>query len=451
VTTSADGPKPALSLFDTVAIVVGIVIGAGIFRLPSLVAANLVDEGAIVASWVAGGAISLIGALCFAELATAFPSPGGEYHFLTRAYGRTCGFMFGWARMTVVQTGSIAMLAFVYGDYAVELLPLGAHGAAAHAALAVAALTALNIAGLRQSKAVQNFLAAATVLGLAAVIVAGIAVAGSAATPALAAPAAAKPVGPAAIGLAMVFVLLTYGGWNETAYLSAEVKDGKRNIVRALVLGLMLITMIYVAVNVVYVEALGAAAVAGSRAVAYDLMAAAVGPAGAIFVTILVMVVVLASINVTVITGARTNFALGRDFPLFGFLARWSGARDTPVRALLLQGAIALALVALGTLDRSGVETAIDYMAPVFWLFFTLVGISLFVLRRRDPHADRPFRVPFYPLTPAIFCLASAALLWSSLRYTGIGALAGIGVLALGLPLLFVALGRAPDSRGERS
>ena len=152
MTTGADGPKPALSLFDTVAIVVGIVIGAGIFRLPSLVAANLVDEGAIVAAWVAGGAISLIGALCFAELATAFPSAGGEYHFLTRAYGRACGFMFGWARMTVVQTGSIAMLAFVYGDYAVQLLPLGRHGAALHAASAVAGLTALNIAGLRQAK-----------------------------------------------------------------------------------------------------------------------------------------------------------------------------------------------------------------------------------------------------------------------------------------------------------
>ena len=126
-----------------------------------------------------------------------------------------------------------------------------------------------------------------------------------------------------------------------------------------------------------------------------------------------------------------------------------SFAIDSHPASLLLQGAIALALVAVGTLDRSGVETAIDYMAPVFWLFFTLIGLSLFVLRRRAPHAERPFRVPLYPITPAIFCLASAGLLWSSLRYTGIGALAGIGVLALGLPFLFVALGRAPAGHGD--
>lgn len=427
-------------MFDTVAIIIGIVIGAGIFRLPSLVAANLESDGLILAAWAAGGAISLIGALCFAELIAAFPHAGGEYHFLVRAYGRRCGFMFGWARMTVVQTGSIAMLAFIFGDYAAQIAPLGVHGAAIHAALAVGVLTALNMVGLRQSRTIRNILATATVLGLTAVVACGLLLAPKTAPTAAVIDGAG---GAGSFGLAMVFVLLTYGGWNEAAYVAAEMRDVRRKMVRALLLGIGLITLIYIAVNLAYVTVLGAAGMAASQAVAREMMQLVLGPAGEASITVLILLVVLASINGTVITGARTNYAFGRDFPIFGFLAGWHGRANAPIPALLLQAAIALALILLGALDRRGVETAIEYLSPVFWLFFLLVGLSLFVLRRREPHVERPFRVPLYPVTPALFCLTSAGLLWSSLSYTGGGAIGGIAVLALGVPLLIANRYRA--------
>ncbi|MFN4088635.1 MAG: APC family permease [Alphaproteobacteria bacterium] len=451
---NAGKPRQVLSLFDAVAIIVGLVIGAGIFRLPSLVAMQIDSGWIIIGVWVLGGLISLIGALCFAELATAYPHPGGEYHYLTRAFGRDCGFMFAWARMSVVQTGSIALFAYIFGDYASELLPLGPHSSAIWAAGAVVCLTALNIAGVRQTKTVQNLLFAATLLGLSCIVVAGLLLlspAGPSAAPDLGSGGGSSGgITGAAFGLAMVFVLLTYGGWNEAAYISAEVRDGRRNMVRALLIGIGLITLVYVAVNFVYVQVLGPAGMASSSAVARNVMDAAFGPAGSVFITVLIMLVVLTSLNVTIFTGARTNFALGRDFPLFGFLAQWSEKGSAPVRALLFQAAIALALVLLGAMRRDGFETMVEYLSPVFWLFFLLTGLALFVLRRRDPGRERPFRVPLYPVTPALFCVTCAYLLYSSLNYTGTGAFVGVAVLLLGLPLLFAARrSPAPASLGS--
>jgi APA family basic amino acid/polyamine antiporter len=435
------GPRPVLSLFDSVAIIVGVVVGAGIFRLPSLVAAELGSEWLIIAAWVLGGLISLIGALCFAELATTHPHPGGEYHFLRRAYGRSVGFLFGWARVTVIQTGSIALLAYIFGDYANELLPLGPHGAALWAVAAIIVLTALNIAGIRQTKTAQNLLFVATLFGLLCLIVAGALMlvpsdVGPVLTPA--AEAVGSGSGAAGFGLAMIFVLLTYGGWNEAAYISAEMKDRKRNIVRGLMIGIGLITALYVAVNAVYVWTLGPAGMTASPAVAREVMGLAFGTAGSTLITVLIMVVVLASTNVTIFTGARAVFAFGRDVRLFGFFGQWHESETAPVRALLLQSALALALVLLGAAGRNGVQTMVDYLSPVFWLFFLLTGLALFVLRQREPDVERPFRVPLYPLTPAIFCLTSTYLLYSSLSYTGFGAALGLGVLLLGLPVLLI-------------
>lgn len=431
-------------MFDTIAVIVGLVIGAGIFQLPSLVAAQFYSALPIVTVWFLGGICSAIGALCFAELATTYPGAGGEYHFLSRAFGRNCGFMFAWARMSVIQTGSIALLAYILGDYASELWPLGRHDTAFYAASAIVALTALNIAGVRQTKSLQNMLFAATLLGLLCIIATGAFIL-PAEVPALPVDAFPETDGlAAALGLAMVFVLLTYGGWNEAAYISAEVQDGPRNIVRALMIGIAVITLFYVAVNLVYVRVLGPSGMAESSAIARDVMAAAVGPVGATFISVLVCLVVLASLNVTILTGARTNFALGRDFALFGFLSGWSEKGSTPVPALLFQGLIALALVTFGAMQRDGLEAMVEYLSPVFWLFFLLTGLSLFVLRGRDPDRARPYRVPLYPLIPALFCLQCAYLLYSSLKYTGTGALVGVGVLLLGLPLLLAARRAAP-------
>lgn len=434
----ASAPRQVLSLFDVIAIVAGLVIGVGIFRLPSLVASIAGNESLIVVVWLLGGVISFIGALCYAELSTTYPSTGGEYHFLTLAYGRSVGFMFAWARMTVIQTGSIALLGYVFGDYANQMMPLGASGAMIYAVLAVIALTALNIIGIHSTRSVQKVLASIAIFGLVLVIIAGLA----AGTP-VEAPAAAAPAewnfSSAVLGSSLIFVLLTYGGWNEAAYVSAEVKDGRQNIVRALLFSIGLITVIYVTVNFAYIKVLGVTGVANSQAVAADLMRAVFGPGGAAFITVLILIKALASMNVTIFTGARTNYAMGRDFPTFRFLHQWS-ARGAPVIALLFQSAIALGLIVFAS--QKGVQTAVDYLSPVFWLFFLLTGIALFVLRRRGAATQDGFRTPLYPVVPALFCLTCAFMLYSSVSYAAAGALAGLGVLALGLPFLYFAAGR---------
>ena len=432
-------PQKTLTMLDCVAIVVGIVIGASIFRLPSIVAGQVGDDGLILLVWLLGGVISFVGALCYAELAAAFPSTGGEYHFLTRAFGPHVGFMFTWARMTVIQTGSIAFLAYVFGDYAGQLLPLGAYSASIYAVLAVVGFTWLNIAGVHQTRTAQKILTSITVLGLVFVIAIGLAHTFQFAPPPQPAFPLESSFSPAILGSSLIFVLLTYGGWNEAAYVSAELRGGPRSMARALLMGIGIITIIYVALNFVYLKVLGTAAVASSDAVAVDLMTTLVGPVGGTLTAVLVLVLVLASLNVTIITGARTNYALGRDVHMFSFLDQWSAKGGAPVSALLFQGAIALGLVLLGVLNRGGVETIVDYLSPVFWFFFLLTGTSLFVLRRQEPDMPRPFRVPLYPLTPAIFCMTSGYLLYSSLAYTGVGALAGVAVLLAGAPVLFLA------------
>ncbi|MBD0344504.1 MAG: amino acid permease [Coleofasciculus sp. Co-bin14] len=429
--SAVTSPKPALTFFDAIAIIVGIVIGAGIFETPALVAANAGSASGVVLLWLLGGVISLIGALCYAELATAYPHPGGNYHYLIRAFGRNVGFLFAWARMTVLQTGSIALLAFVFGDYASQVLSLGSYSPAIYAAIAIAFFTALNLIGVHQGKWTQNWLAIAEVLGLLLVVIVGLL---WSSTPL---PVVAKETtSGGSLGLAMIFVLLSYGGWNEAAYISAELQDVRRNMIRVLLWSIGIISGVYLLVNLAYVHGLGVAGMAQSKAVAADLMRQAVGEWGAVFISLLITIAALSSMNATIFTGARTNYALGQDFSLFRFLGGWHHRSNTPTQALLVQGAISLALVLLGSLKRDGFKTMVDYTAPVFWLFFLLTGISLFVLRAKEPDAPRPFRVPLYPLTPILFCLSCAYLLYSSLNYTGMGAMVGVAVLLAGIPVL---------------
>lgn len=428
-------PAKTLSTFDVVAIVVGVVIGASVFRTPSIVAENMGSAGGVLLAWLLGAGVSFVGALCYAELATAYPHTGGDYHYLHRAFGRRFAFLFAWARMVVIQTGSIALLAFVFGDYASQLWSLGPYSSALYAAGAVAVLTAFNVVGVRLGTRTQRGLTIATVFGLLVIVVVGLFLA-----PEPTSFEGMTDAGGAGLsgsfGLAMVFVLLTYGGWNEAAYVSAELRNVQRNMVRALLLSLGLIAVLYLLVNLAYLRGLGLAAMSGSEAVAADLMRAALGERGAQALSLLVAAAALSSTNATIFTGARTNFALGRDFALFAFLGRWRPRVETPMNALLVQGGIALALVGVGAAARQGFEAMVDYTAPVFWFFFLLTGCALFVLRWREPEAARPFRVPLYPITPLAFCAASLYMLWSSVTYTGIGALLGVAVLLAGVPLM---------------
>ncbi|MGQ4273282.1 APC family permease [Terrihabitans sp. B22-R8] len=430
--TSATSPRPTLSVVDGIAIMVGIVIGAGIFRTPPLVAANVDTETAFLLVWLVGGIAVLIGAICYAELAASYPNVGGEYHFLQRAFGRRVALLFAWARCTIIQPGAIAAVAFVYGDYMQQILPLGSYGASLHAAISVILLTGLNVVGTLQSKNLQIGLTILELLAVGAVVAAGVL-----AEPVAAAVPAAEAQTGNALGMAMVFVLLTYGGWNEAAYMSGELRNVRRTMIRVLVGGTALIVITYTAINIAFLQVLGLEGLRASDAPAASVMRAAGGEVGVVLLSLIVGVAALSTINATIFTGARTFYALGRDVPQLP-LGKWDERGGTPRQGLIAQAVLTLGLVLFGAVTRDGFQAMVDYTSPVFWLFMMLVSISLFVLRRKEPDLARPFRVPFYPALPALFVLICAGLLWSSLAYTGNGAWVGVAVLLAGAPLLLL-------------
>jgi basic amino acid/polyamine antiporter, APA family len=441
-------PTPALSVSDGVALIIGIVIGSAIFQTPALVAANAGSGGNILLVWVLGAVVSLIGALCWAELGSTYPDAGGDYHYLTRAWGSSTGFLFAWARITVIQTGSIALIAFVFGDYATQILNLGTYSPAIYAGVAVVAFTLLHLVGVHLSRNGQRWLTAAQIIGLVLLVLGGFFLAPAqerAATP-------MQPMTAGGFGLAMVFVLLTYGGWNEAAFVSAEIRNPRRNMVRVLVFSILIIAAIYLLLNIALIQRLGVEGMSSSQAVGADLMRQVAGERGALLVSLLVVACALASINAMIFTGARTSYAMGRDFHLLGALGRWRSGGSVPANALIAQALIILLLVTFGAIRRKGFETMVDYTAPVFWLFFLLTTLSLIRLRMKDRSAARSFSVPLYPLTPLLFAVICAYLLYSSIVYTGVGSTVGLAVVAAGVPVFFFCRrsNRPPETPGRR-
>jgi amino acid transporter len=432
-------PKPLLSVTDGVFLTVGMILGALIFKAPSTVAGATSGAGEFLFAWLIGGAVSLCGALVYAELASRHPDTGGEYMFLSRGLGRGVAFLFAWSRMTVIQTGAIAAVAFVFGDYASEIWRLGAHSSAWWAGAAVVALTALNVAGTLQTKALQKGMEIVLIAGLVAFSIAALVVGGT--------PKPAAPAGGGSLGFAMIFVLLAYGGWNEAAYLAGEVKDARRNMTRILVFGVLAVTALYLLVNLAYLAVLGHGGIRDSKAVAADVMRALAGDRGAVLLALIVCVSVITTMNAAIFTGARTNYALGRDFALFAHLGAWRERGSTPANALLLQGAVTLLLVAAGAATPDGFNAMVAYTSPVFWTFFFLTGLTAFVFRRREP-SGTGFRTPLYPVVPLAFLLSCAYMLYSSINYVrnpdygpkfGYAVLAGLVVMAAGIPLYFLA------------
>ena len=437
---NAVAPKQLLSVADGIFLTIGMVVGVGIFKLPSMIAGNTSSATEFLLAWVLGGAVSLCGALVYAELAARHPETGGEYAFLSRGLGRGAGFLFAWSRMTVIQTGAVVAVAFAFGDYASEILRLGDKSSAIWAAIGVVALTALNLAGTLQSKTLQKIMEIALISALVLLALGALAAGG---TPK---PAPAGPAG-AGFGLAMIFVLFTYGGWNEAAYLAGEVRDARRNMLKILVVGILAVTALYLLVNVGYLMTLGLGGMRESKAVAADVMRLVAGEKGVVLIALVVCVSALTTMNAAVFTGARTNWALGRDFGLFTFLGSWRESGSTPANALLLQGAVMLALVAAGSVTPDGFSAMVAYTAPVFWIFFLLTGLTLFVFRARggEPPA---VKVPLHPLVTLAFCAMCAYMLYSSIDYIrnpvfgpkfGNMALAGLLVMAAGIPLYFFA------------
>jgi amino acid transporter len=259
--------------------------------------------------------------------------------------------------------------------------------------------------------------------------------------------APARPAAPASggsFGLAMIFVLLTYGGWNEAAYLAGEVRDSRRNMMRILVGGILAVAVLYLLVNLGYLAVLGLGGMRESKAVAADVMRVVTGEKGAVLLALIVCLAALTTVNAAIFTGARTNYALGRDFALFARLGRWRESGSTPGNALLLQGVIALALVLIASFTPDGFSAMVAYTAPVFWTFFLLTGLTLFIFRKAG--GDTPaFRVPLYPVVPLAFCAMCAYMLYSSVNYVrfavefGVPVLAGLIIMFAGIPLYFLA------------
>jgi amino acid transporter len=438
--------RAQLGVWDAASIIVGIIIGVGIVRTPAMIFNSVPGPWEALGLWAVGGLLALVGALCFAELGSTYPRSGGEYVYLTRAFGRGVGFFFAWGQLIAIRSGaSIVAVAYVFGEYARGVLGTPPSTTAAYACTAIILLTATNILGVRLGKQTQNTLTVAKVLGLVCVVVVGFAWPNPVPT---AVPAAARTIGllgsgmgqgpllatsslpalfPAAPALAlagaMIAIFWTYAGWHEAGYVAAEVRDRKRNLPRALILGTVLVTGIYLLVNAAYVVGLGFDRARTSPTIAADLLGRALGANGARFISVLVIVSSLGAINGMTLTSSRIFVEFGADHALFAALARWNRRLGTPVRSLVTQAAVCLlTILAVELLTDSNTRAeSFDYLvaatAPVFWLFFLLTGFALFVLRHKDAGLVRPFSVPLYPALPILYCVCCAAMLVASLLY----------------------------------
>jgi basic amino acid/polyamine antiporter, APA family len=429
--SSNAAPRRHVSVIYVVMVAVAMVVGAGIFRSPSVIAANAGSATWFFAAWIAGGLVSLAGALCFAELATMLPNAGGDYHFLKTTYGRRVAFLFAWGRFAVINTGSIALLGFVLGDYANAVWSLGPHGSSWYAFITIVAMTLFNLKGLYAGQSADYAMTGLEVGGLLIVFGAGVAIAIAGAPPAVPdAPGAAAF--PGTFGLALLFVLFAFSGWSEVSTLSAEVRDAQRGMVRALVASIATITLLYLLANWALWRGLGIQGLADSRTPAADVIARAFGDWAGIITAIAISMATITSINATIVVGARTTFAAAADWPRLHRLGGWSNARGIPVAGIVSQGVVGLVLVGFGTYTRDGFVTMVDYSSPVFWLFLTMSGFAVIVLRLRRPDLSRPFRAPLFPWVPLVFCGSCLFVLWSSVEYVRLGALAGVAMLAVG-------------------
>jgi basic amino acid/polyamine antiporter, APA family len=442
-----DSPKRQLSLFDSTCLIVGIIIGAGIYEVTPDVAKGTSYWWAFLAIWIAGGLISLCGALGYAELASAYPKEGGDYVYLTRAYGRWAGFLFGWLQMAVVRPGDIATMAFIFARYARTLydpfpnslapydwLPFKIMAGAAipwshlmYAAAAVVILTGINIIGVPQGKWTQNLLTTVKALGLLAIV--AVAIAGSGG------PKDSAIVGSNPVSFALILVLFTFGGWNEMAYVAAEVKNPSKNIVRALVLGTAAVTLLYLLVNGAYLYTLGMAGVASSKAVAADTVSTLFPKFGAAMVSALICISALGATNGLIFAGARISYAVGVEHRIFRKLGQWHPRTSTPAMALVVQGLIAVGLIFL----LGSFVNAILFTAAAVYSFYLATSLAVVALRFREPNVERPYRVNGYPATTIIFCLICAFLIYSAAAYKP-GVATGALVIALfGLPLYWLS------------
>jgi APA family basic amino acid/polyamine antiporter len=424
-------PARVIRWWEAVCMIVGLVIGAGIFKTPSLVAQFTQDPGWLLTAWIAGAAVSFAGALCYAELSSTYPHIGGDYHFLTLAYGRRLSFLYAWTKATVINPGSIALLAFMFSDSISRVLPLGSSSQSLWALLVVALLTASNLLGIRVATGLQKRLVILILAGLLIISVAGFSGNHHLAT----IPSQAFQSTPSAgnLGTALVFVLLTFGGWNEAASLSAEVKGGRRATASVLLLSLVLITTIYLVVNLSLLSALGISSLAQSSLAAVDVVTESLGHQAELAVVLLIGAAALSSINATMVIGARTNHALLQDWKALRILSRWQSRRHTPTGSVLIQSLISSTLILFAAVQPDGFTAIVEYTAPLFWAFLSLIALSVIILRHQKMNAAvETFRTPLYPLLPLLFSAACIYLTISSITYATANQGGQISLVVLG-------------------
>lgn len=441
-----------IGLFSATMLVVGGIIGSGIFLNPAIVAQRVGTTGLTLAAWVLGGAIALLGALCFAELGGRRPHVGGGYAYLRDAFGAMPAFLYGWTLLLVIATGATAAVAVTFARYAAALFGWGESATLPLALAAIALLSVVNIAGVKPGAVTQNVFTILKLAALAAVIVAGLlyvreevielAFAGSNSAPAVG--QAVPPRGAsqliAAMGAALVPVLFASGGWQQTNFVAEELIDAERNLPRALLLGTGIVVAVYLLANVSYVRVLGVAGLAGSQAPAADVMEAAIGTSGRIAVSAGIACSTFGFLNLVILVTPRVYQAMAADGVFVGALARLHPEYRTPARAIAVQGLWAGVLAASGTYGQ-----LLDYVVFGDWIFFGLTAATLFVFRRREG-PPRRFGVPLWPLTPIVFIAAAAYVVVSSVMSNPRNALIGTVLILGGIPAHLLARRRRPGA-----
>ena len=437
-----------LGLFDGTMVVIGGIIGAGIFLNPAIVAQRLSTTGWILAAWIAGGVIAVLGALCFAELGARRPQAGGGYVYLRDALGPLAAFLYGWTLLLVIGSGAIAAVAVTFARYAVDLLHLAPAAVNPLAICAILLLTGVNYVGVRSGSTTQNVFTVLKLLALAALIAVSAAAAfglvGGGAPRVSQAPAAAAPGGIAmigAFGAALIPILFSYGGWQQANMIAEEIVEPRRNLPRALLLGVAAVVAAYVLANVAYLATLGPWRLSRSLAPASDTMRAVLGPWGGTLIAAGIVASTFGFLNLVILVSPRVYQAMADDGLFFGWAARLHPRFRTPSGALLFQAAWSIVLLLSGTYGQ-----LLDYVVFGDWIFFGLVVSTMFVYRRREARAGAGeagagvppaagYRAWGYPVTPALFVLAALYVVGSSVASNPHNAAVGALLLAVGVPV----------------
>ena len=437
-----------LGLWSAIAVLVGSTIGSGIFRSPAGIADKLPGPLPLLAIWVTGGIFALCGALTLAEVAGAFPRTGGVYVFIREAWGRLPAFLFGWAELVLIRAAALGAISTTFSEYFIRVLGydprVAPYSNYVHyvAAAAILLTATFNYVGIKWGALVQNITTLAKTGAVVVIIVLALAIGlprtGGYFTPAI--PEGSFTI--ARFGLALVSVLWVYDGWADVSFVGGEVKDPEKNLPRVLIAGTLIIIALYLLANVAYLAVLPVEEIRHSKLVAADVADKLVGAAGVAFVSVAVMISTFGTLNGSVMTGSRVLFAMAADGLLFKPVAIVDKRFQTPSVAIALEAGLGVVFVLLGTFEQLA-DTFVTAIVP----FYALAVASVFVLRRR-PDFRPPFRVPGYPVVPAIFILATMLLLGNAVidPTSRLPTLAVLGVILLGIPIFYLSKGgRAAD------